>query len=296
MEQNPHSNPRAAVAFMLLATVFIAAVNLLVKALGQGAFGPPLHPLQISHGRFVFALIVIGGAVAVMRPDFVRPNLGLHVVRTTCGWAGVTLMFAAIAFIPLPDATAISFLNPVFAMLLAIPLLGERVGRVRWMAAGIALVGALILLRPGPDSFQPAAFLALAAAVVLGFEITVIKRLSGREGPLQILFTNNLMGVVISTVAVMFVWVPPTLAQWGALAGVGVLMAGAQACFVNSMRRAEASFVAPFSYATLVNVTLLDILIFASTPDWVSVAGAMTIVAGAGLLVWREGRTRVSRL
>ena len=296
MEQNPHSNRPLAVGYMLLATVFIASVNLLVKALGQGTFGPPLHPLQVSHGRYLFAFIAISLVVAALRPQFTAPHLGLHAVRTTAGWAGVTLMFAAIAFIPLSDATAISFLNPVFAMMLAIPLLGERVGPVRWGAAAVALVGAITLLRPGAGSFEPAALLALGAAVVLGFEITAIKRLAGLEGPLQILFTNNLMGVIIATVAVVMVWVPPTTEQWVALAGVGVLMAGAQSCFVNSMRRAEASFVAPFSYATLVNVTLLDFVVFGAVPDWISLLGAAIIVAGAALLVWREGHLNKSRL
>ena len=118
------------------------------------------------------------------------------------------------------------FLNPVFAMMLAIPLLGERVGPVRWAAAAIALFGAVILLRPGPDSFQPAALLALGAALMLGSEVIVIKRLTGRERPLQILWINNLLGIIIATIAVAFVWVPPTPAQWLGLAGVGVLMAG----------------------------------------------------------------------
>lgn len=294
MDQDTHTNRPLAMGFMLLATVFIASVNLLVKALGQGAFGPALHPLQVSHGRFLFAFIAISAVVAVMRPRFVRPQFRLHVVRTTLGWAGVTLMFAAIAFIPLPDATAISFLNPVFAMMLAIPLLGERVGPVRWAAAAIALFGAVILLRPGPDSFQPAALLALGAALMLGSEVIVIKRLTGRERPLQILWINNLLGIIIATIAVAFVWVPPTPAQWLGLAGVGVLMAGAQTCFINSMRLAEASFVTPFTYLTLVNVMLLDLAIFDTIPDWVSLLGSAAIVAGAGLLVWREGRVKRS--
>ena len=66
---------------------------------------------------------------------FRKPHWRLHIARTSFGWAGVTLMFASVAYIPLADATAISFLNPVFGMMLAIPLLGEKVGRVRWSAA-----------------------------------------------------------------------------------------------------------------------------------------------------------------
>ena len=112
-------------------------------------------------------------------PSLVRPALKLHVGRTVLGWAGVTLMFAAAAFTPLSEARAIIFLNPVFAMMLAIPLLGEKVGPFRWMAALIAMLGALILLRPTATSFQPAAFLTLNAAIFLGAELIFIKRLTG---------------------------------------------------------------------------------------------------------------------
>ena len=129
-----------AVAAMLIvgASVFIAALSLLAKGLGTGSYGPPLHTSQISHGRFLFAEILISTVAAVLRPTRRAPNLGLHSVRTMCGWGGITLLFASVAFIPLGDATAISFLNPVFAMMLAIPLLGKKVGRIRCSDAGPA--------------------------------------------------------------------------------------------------------------------------------------------------------------
>ena len=201
-------------------------------------------------------------------------------------------MFAAVAFIPMSDATAISFLNPVFGMLLAIPLLGERVGPWRWTAAATALLGALVLLRPGPETFQPAALLALGAAMVMGMELIFIKKLANRENPFQILLINNSIGLVIATLAVLPVWVPPTGAQWLALATLGCLMAAAQACFVNAMARADASFVTPFSYLTLIFAALYDLLIFDVVPDRISIAGALIILGGASLLAWRERQVR----
>lgn len=285
-------NPALAALLILVATAFIAGTTLLAKALGTGALGAPLHPLQISHGRFIFAFAVIATWAVLLRPRLGGIHWPLHVGRTFFGWAGVSLMFASVAFIPMSDATAISFLNPVFAMILAIPLLGETVGRVRWSAAAIALAGALVLLRPTPESFQPAALLALAAAGVMGMELIFIKKLSGREPVLQILLINNMLGVCIATAAVLPVWQPPTGVQWAALAGIGVLMAAAQTCFVNAMARADASFVAPFSYATLVFAAAYDFAVFRVVPDAVSVTGAGIILAGAVLLAWREGRIR----
>lgn len=171
MFQARTQNPALAASLIVFATAFIAATTLFAKALGSDAFGPALHPLQISHGRYIFAFIGLVSVASVIRPKLSAPNWTLHITRTAFGWAGVTLMFASVAFIPLADATAISFLNPVFGMMLAIPLLGERVGPIRWSAAILALVGALILLRPTPESFQIAALLPLGAAICLGFEL-----------------------------------------------------------------------------------------------------------------------------
>ena len=288
-------NPRLAAALILVASAFIAATTLMAKALGTETFGAPLHPFQITFGRFLFAFLSFATVAAVIRPRLQRPHLPLHLARTLSGAAGITLMFAAVAYIPLADATAISFLNPVFGMILAIPLLGERVGRWRWLAAGIALVGAMILLRPTPGSFQPAALLALGAALVLGFELSIIKKLTSREAPFSILIVNNALGVALAGLAVLWVWQAPTPAQWALMAGVGCSMAAAQACFVNAMARADASYVAPFSYATLIFAALYDALFYDIIPDAVTLIGAGIIIAGAALLAWREGQRRIAR-
>lgn len=286
-------NPGLAAGLILMATAFIAGSITMAKLLGSGALGPALHPLQVSQGRFMWALALFATAALIRQPAFGRVHWQLHIGRSTFGWGGVTLMFAAVAYIPMADATAISFLNPVFAMALAIPLLGERVGPVRWTAALIALVGAMVLLRPTPASFQPAALLALGAAAVIGMELVFIKKLTGREAPFQILLINNGIGLAIATAAVVPVWqMPHSLAQWGGLACVGILMACAQICFLNGMARAEASFVAPFSYATLVFAAFYDFVLFDVVPDWVTWFGAAIILGGALMLALREAQLR----
>ncbi|QJF53252.1 DMT family transporter [Roseobacter ponti] len=287
-------NPRIAVLLMLIATAFIAATMLFAKVLGSDAAGPALHPLQITHGRFVFAFAVLAAAAGVLRPTLTRPGWWLHIARTTCGWAGVTLMFASVAYIPLADATAITFLNPVFGMMLAIPLLGEKVGRIRWSAAAMALAGAVILLRPTPESFQAASLLALAAAAVMGLELIFIKKLSGREPAFQVLLTNNFLGLILACAAVVFVWQAPTGLQWLLLGGLGLCMAAAQACFVNAMARADASFVAPFSYGTLIFATLYDVAFYNQIPDMVTWLGAGIILTGGIILAVREARARTA--
>jgi len=283
-----------AIAFMLCATAFIAATTLIAKALGTQALGDPMNAFQISNGRYVFALMALGAYAAFARPKVIAPKVKLHFVRAFFGWLGVTLMFAAASKIPLSDATAISFLNPVFAMILAIPLLGERVGPIRWAAAVIALCGALILLRPGAGTLQFGALLALGSAAILGTEIIVLKHLSKGEGVFQILLFSNAIGTLLSLGPAWMVYTAPTQLQWGALVAIGLIMASAQVCFVNALKRADASFIVPFSYATLLFATLYDAVVFKTFPDAVSILGACVIIAGAALLAWREGRVKAS--
>lgn len=284
--------PGHAVLLMLAATAFLAATTLLAKALGTSALGDPLHPVQVSFGRFLFAWLAISATVAALRPTLTRPDLPTHLVRTACGWGGVTLMFAAAALIPLSDAVAITFLNPVFAMILAIPLLGERVGPWRWLAAAIAFGGALVLTRPGLGAVEAGALLALGAALALGLELIFMKLLSGREGALQILLVNNTIGLGIAAVAVTFVWQAPSPAQWAALGAIGFLMAAAQGFFINALARADTSFITPFSYLTLVFAALYDAALFGVIPTSASLVGAAAIIGGAALLAWREALAR----
>ena len=285
---NVRPNPPLAAALTVLASSFVAGTTLLAKALGTEALGPPLHALQVSQGRFIFALLAIGLVTAVVRPKLKRTNFALHIGRSSFGWGGVTLMFAAAAFIPLSDATAISFLNPVIGMLLAIPFLGERIGKWRVFSALVAFSGAMLLTRPSAGVIEFGALLALGSAALLGAELIFIKLLAGREGPLQILLVNNLIGCTIASTAAFFVWMSPTPAQWLALAGGGFLMAAAQSCFINAIARADTGFVAPFFYTTLAFATLYDRVIFGVVPDWISISGAVLIIAGAAILVWRE--------
>ena len=243
-----------------------------------------LHPLQVSAGRFGFALLTILIFLFIKQYKFEKPHYLIHFSRSVFGWIGVTCMFAAVTLIAVPDAISISFLNPVFAMFLALLILKERVGALRWSAAGIALAGSIVLLRPGFDGFQLGSLVAFAAALCFGIEVILIKKLSGMEAPLQILCINNSIGFVISLTAASFVWVNPSSLQWAELLALGVIMVSAQALFIQAMRSSDASYVLPFSYLSLVFATIYDFWIFKSQPDWISYLGAFTIVSGAIVL------------
>jgi len=276
------------IACMLIATGFIAGSTMTAKILGSGA--PPLHPFQISAGRFFFAFCALLVASIFLRPKIEAPNMPLHLARAFFGWLGVSGMFAAAARIPLADATAISFLNPVVAMILAFAFLAEKVGPIRWTAAGFAFLGVLLLIKPGSSAFHPAALIALAAAFAMGLEITLIKKLTGTDKPLQILIINNALGALIACSVAIFVWQTPSATQLMLMAAVGFLMVTAQAFFIQSMRAGEASLMVPFSYATLLFAGFYDLILFNVLPDRLSLMGAAIILASGIVLAVREGR------
>lgn len=279
-----------ALGAMVAASALIAATTLIAKALGLGAGGEALHPLQISAGRFAFALITLSFFALWLRPDFAGARWSLHVGRSVCGWAGVTLMFAAAARIPLADATAISFLSPLVTMGLAIAFLGERIGRWRWTAAAISVCGAIVLLRPGTDAFHLAAPLALGAALLMGAEAVFIKRLSDTEPPLRILIINNLIGTMIAGTAAAAVWTGVSAQQWLLLAMLGIAMVSAQALFIQALRRTDASFAVPLFYLTLVFAAAYDFALFGQGLATATVIGATLIVAGAVVISVRGDR------
>ena len=273
---------------MVAASSLIGMTTIIAKILGQGFEGESLHPLQVTAGRFVFALLTLFLFYTFRRFEIKSTNYKIHFGRSLMGWLGVSCMFAAVKFIPVSDAISISFMNPVIAMLIAIPFLKEQVGGTRWLAALISFAGALILLRPGFDNFQWTTLFAFGSAFFLGFEVILIKKLSSLESPLQILIINNCIGCILSLTAAFFVWNTPNPRQWAELIALGVIMVSAQSLFIQSMRSGDASYVLPFSYMTIVFAAVYDFLIFTTKPDWISVIGAIIIVSGAILLGTRE--------
>lgn len=288
----PAARPLRAALFMLLASALIAGTSLMAKALGNGLTGDPLHPLQVSAGRFVFAFTALLIASPILKPRFQGARWPAHFLRSLFGWLGVTCMFAAAARMPLAEATAISFLSPIATMILAIPLLGEKVGPVRWSAAAIAMIGAMILMRPGTEAFQVAALIALLGAFLMGLEVIYIKRLTGSEPTTRILFINNAIGATMAATAASFVWIQPSTQQWAVLIALGLVMVSAQTCFIQAMKSADASYAMPFFYTTLIFAALYDFGLFDVIPAAISFVGAAVIICGALLLMFRERRKK----
>ena len=276
------------IVLVLVSVALFALLSLVAKLLGTDTLGPPLHPMQISAARFIVALLFLSTVVLIKPVSFDQVPWGLHLRRGIAGWCGVTCLFTAAIIMPLADATAISFLSIIVTLGLSVFMLKERAGPRRWGAAMIALIGALLITRPGTSAFQPVALIALLAAVFIGFEIIFIKQLSGREPVLRILIINNMIGATISAVVIGFVWQAPTAAQWLLIILIGFLMIGVQATNILAMQRGDASFVAPFWFATPAFAAVYDYLAFSQIISTPSGLGILLIISGGIFISWRE--------
>ena len=193
------------ILFIFSAAFLFGLGSVLSKKVGYSDAGNGIHPFQIVYARFFFAFIIVSSIVLFKKAKFKSLNLRLHLIRSACGWTGVAILFSGVIFIPASDAVAITFLNPVFAMLLAIFVLKERLKINRWIATFISLLGMLVLLRPTLDfESNIFAYLCLAGAFIMGVKILLIKLLSEREPFLQILFVNNLTATLIGVVPMIF--------------------------------------------------------------------------------------------
>jgi drug/metabolite transporter (DMT)-like permease len=282
MSNEIKQNTVTSVLFMISASLLIAGTTILAKILGTTTLGPPINPMQISNARFFFAFILISIFFMTTKSKIIKPNYKVHLGRSVCGWIGISILFGASSIIPVTDATAIIFTNPIFTMLLAIVLLGEKVKPIKWIAVIITFWGALILIRPENNiiNHQFIIIILIIGAFVLGLESVFIKMLTLKENPKQILLINNSIGLLISSIPICFIWTTPTTLQILAMLGIGSLMLCAQACFIQALRRSKAHFAVPYFYSTLIFVAIYDFFIFNITPDHISFIGASLIIIG----------------
>ena len=134
------------------------------------------------------------------------------------------------------------------------------------------------------------ALACILAAIIFGMEIVIIKILSSREDVFQILVLNNSIAMVVASLPLFWVFTMPTKVQWMGLMAVGVVMVTGQTLFLYAMRAGEASLIAPFIYATVVFVVLLDLIVLGVVPDAVSLAGAGIILSCGVYIGYREHR------
>ena len=281
------------VIFMIAASFSFACGSIATKVLGSSLFFESINPFQIVHARFFFSFIFLFLLSFIFKTSLKTKLIKIHGLRSCLGLMGISIWFTSLLYIPASDATAINFLNPIFAMFFAIYILKEKIDFVRWLGAIVSLLGGLCLIRPSLDlSFSPIALLCMMGAIIMGLEIICIKYLSQRENIFKILLLNNLIASVIASVFLPVVFKIPSLIEFLGMIFIAFCFLVGQFFFLNSMKRADASFIMPFFYSTLIFVILFDLVIFNFMPDTISFIGASIIFFGALIISYREIKSK----
>ena len=248
------------------------------------------HPGQVIWMRMALNLAIVLTVLAPRLRSVARSaSPVLQIGRGLTQVASIGLFFTALQYIGLAEATAIMDSNPVLITLAAAVFLGERIGTRRILGIAAALVGALIIIRPGAGVLHPAAILPLIAAFTYAAGAIMTRMVRGDSTATSILWSTTIATLSVSLVA-PFVWQPVAAGDWWAFILMGLLGTVAQALLIRAFSLAEAAAVAPFGYTGLIWAGLWGWLFFGAVPDRWTVLGA-TIIVAAGLYVWtREAR------
>lgn len=278
-----------AIGLAVLAFACFGCLDVSAKYLGSVGL-PALLVIWFRYaGHVVFALATLRRANAVSVWRARRPRLqllrGLFLFSATC------CNFVAVRHLQLAETGAINFAIPLLVAVFAVPVLAERVGPRRWAAIVVGFAGVLVIIRPTPELFQPVALLSLTSAAFAA-AYTLATRLVAQADDHE---TSNayaaLVGAVLTTPVVPFVWQTPVGAAWVAVALVGTFGAVGHYLLTAAHQHAPAPLLAPFWYTQIVPMLLLGYVIFGDVPDAVTLAGA-AIVLASGLYVWWRERVR----
>lgn len=290
-----HSHhPLRAVTLMLAAMLCFALLDATSKHLSQ-TFNVPL---------LVWARYTVHCLLMVV---FLGPRHGLGLVRTQrpVAQVGRALLlvavtgFAMAAFqvMPLAETTALIFITPLIVALLAGPMLGEKVGLPRWIAALVGFGGMVLIARPGSVLAPAGIAYTTIAAVCYAFYQIQTRKMTATEKPLTMVFYTALVGTATMSLALPWIWhgPVPTAPETLMICSLAVYGGTGHFLLTHAFRHAPASTLAPFLYAQLIWASLLGWLFYDQWPDALSIAGMVTIVAG-GITVALVERSAAGRI
>lgn len=281
----PGSDRGTGIALICAAVLCFTLMDASAKHLTQ-----TYSPLQVVWVRFMGNVAIVALLLRGAMPTLMRSRQPWHqALRALAQLVSVLLFFTSLQFIGLAEATAIMDLNPVLITLGAALFLGESIGIRRILGIGAALVGALLIIRPGAGVFQPAALLPLIGAATYAAGALLTRTVRSDSAATSVLW-SALVGAALTSLVVPWAWQPIRVADlWAflAVAGFGTI---SQWFLIRAFAAAEAGVLAPFGYTGLIWAGLWGWLFFDQLPDRWTILGA-AIIVGAGLYVWwRETR------
>ncbi|MBV7409354.1 DMT family transporter [Maritimibacter sp. DP1N21-5] len=265
----------------------------LIKATGEAV---PVG--EVVFFRSFFAVPIMIGYLAYVGQlrDGIRTARPLgHLWRGMIGTTAMGLMFLSLTLLPLPEVTALQYATPIFIVILAAVMLGERIRLFRMTAVTMGLVGVVIVLWPrlgdvgtGANGEALGAGLMMGSALAAALAQVQVRSLVATERPATVALYFSLSSTLISLATLPFGWVWPApwvvalLVTCGLIGGVG------QLCLSASYRFAPASTIAPFDYASIFFATAIGVVFFGEVPTAHTIVGAAIVIAAGILIIWRE--------
>ena len=276
-------SPTRGILLMILAILLFTAMDATAKGLIAKYPAPQVVWTRFA-GQFLLVVLILGPRL----PQMLRTRFPvLHFWRSAFQFGATCFFFLSLPHIGLAEATAITDINPVLITLGAAFFLGERLGPRRIAGVAVALIGALIVIRPGSGLFTWWALLPMCCAVSYAGSAILTRKIGAQESVWASMIYAALFGTIVAGLALPFVWTPIATPDIWKFALIACLGTGAQLCIIRSFSITEAGIVAPFAYLGIVFAAFWGVVLFDQWPDQWTVIGALVIV-GAGLYVWHR--------
>ena len=245
-----------------------------------------IHFLEVVWGRYFFmVLISLPLTYFFFRNHLSWPkNINIQIARSIFLFLSTILFFYAISVISLAETLTLAFIAPITVTLLSALILKEKVGFRRWSAVVVGFIGALIIIRPGFNEIQLATLAGLGTGIAYAFYIITTRKLSSIDSPLLTLIFTGLLGAIIISIIVPFVWISPTYNQWLFMIGLATFGTFGHLLLILSLKFAEASKLAPLAYFEIVNNIIIGYYFFGDFPDkWIWVG--LVIIVSSGIYI-----------
>jgi drug/metabolite transporter (DMT)-like permease len=280
--------PLRGIALNVTAGIIFCAADTIAKQLAT-----EVAIVQITWTRYiVFAAMALLLTTQVRGASFHVRAPRLQIARGLCLVLSSLLFVLGIRDVGLAEATTIGFIGPILVTFLSIPLLGEKVDARRWCALAAGMLGVLVVLRPGSGTFHPEGLYRVASALFWSMGVILTRRMTATERAETTMFWSAVTGLIALTVVIPFHFVRPTAMQLLLSAAQGVFSSLGQWMVILSLRFTPVSTLAPYSYMSLLWMSVSGFLVFGVLPDQWTLAGAAVIVASGLYTANRERRPR----
>ncbi|WP_370229491.1 DMT family transporter [Cognatishimia sp.] len=290
------------ILFKVVALFLFSIMASLIKA---SAAHVPAYQAVFFRSFFAMPVILIWLAQRHdLRTGLKTKNPLGHLWRGLIGTTAMAMGFSALGILPLPEVTAIGFAAPLFTVILAALLLGERFRLFRLAALAIGLVGVVIIIAPRLTVFDlggvegvllMGALLALGSAFLRALAMVHVRRLVKTEETAAIVFYFSLTATCASLATIPFGWVWPEPREFIFLISAGLVGGVAQICLTTGYRYAQASTLAPFDYVSMLFALVIGYFIFAEVPTAATLFGAAIVIFAGILIIYREHKLGLVR-